>query len=422
MNNSLQADFLVNSTASNSQSTAKSAYSSVTSSGFKAQFKNQLETSTSQVESLTKQLLTLTSNNPKLSGGTLPIPEASRNFIAGLPEDQQQPVVQGVSRWLADMSPEELQQLKKDFEEDPESVIAKMPPELQELLAGLEDTEGFSEFLAGMLGADIDFQRLAALSRSDYLSLVAKDLMVKADGSSAAFDSKLNIKQQTLELATLAKDKVGDLVSSLNRVSAAGGLAAASGLAVGAVRAGGENLTQLLQSAGMGLAGTQQASTQAAGSNMQAAARAAGLPFMMQAAAESNAQSLANRISLMNARNMQVAEMRLDPPKLGSVRVKIRMQGDQASVVFQAANPHARELLEQSLPKLREMMEAQGLMLADAQVSEESFSGQGQSQQQDDPRQLNQYASSDAADDEEGLDGMQIPLLTQPLGLIDYYA
>ena len=415
MNNSLRADFLGNSTASNSQSTVKPSYSSVTTSEFKAQFKNHLQASNQQVESLTKQLFTLANNNPKLSGGTLPMTESARNFIAALPEDQQEQVVQGVSRWLADMSPEELQKLKKDFEEDPEGVIAKMPPELQELLAGLENTEGFSEFLAGLLGADIDFQRLAVLSRGDYLSLVAKDLMVKADESSTAFNNKLSIKEQTTELNALAKDKVGDLVTSLSRISAAGGLAAA-----GAVRAGGETLTQLLQSAGIGLAGTQ-----AAGAAPQVAARAtglAGLPFMMQAAAESNAQTLANRISLMNAKNMQAAEMRLDPPKLGSVIVKIRMQGDHASVLFQAANPHARELLEQSLPKLREMMEAQGLVLADAQVSDESFSGQGQGQQHDDPRQSSQYAGSNAASDEEGLDGMQIPLLTQPLGLIDYYA
>lgn len=224
MNNSLRADFLGNSTASNSQSTVKPSYSSVTTSEFKAQFKNHLQASNQQVESLTKQLFTLANNNPKLSGGTLPMTESARNFIAALPEDQQEQVVQGVSRWLADMSPEELQKLKKDFEEDPEGVIAKMPPELQELLAGLENTEGFSEFLAGLLGADIDFQRLAVLSRGDYLSLVTKDLMVKADESSTAFNNKLSIKEQTTELNALAKDKVGDLVTSLSRISAAGGL------------------------------------------------------------------------------------------------------------------------------------------------------------------------------------------------------
>ncbi|HKM16435.1 MAG TPA: flagellar hook-length control protein FliK [Marinospirillum sp.] len=415
MNNYSHTDFLLNATTNNSHSTTKSTYTSTATSEFKTQFKSQLQTADSQLVSLAQQLRTLTNNTAKLSGGSLPIPEVSRNFLADLPEDKQQPVIEGVSRWLADMSPEELQTLKKDFEDDPESVIEKMPPELQELLAGLENTEGFSEFLAGLLGADIDFQRLAVLARGDYLSLVAKDLTVKADDAQNAFNNKLTIKQQATDSHALAKDKVGDLVSSLNKISATGGLAAVS-----PVRAGGENLNQLLQSAGMGLVGTQAANT-ATQTAPRITAGVAALPFMMQAAADSNAQALANRINLMNAKNMQVAEMRLDPPKLGSVKVKIRIQGDQASVAFQAANPHARELLEQSLPKLREMMEAQGLMLADVEVSDESLAGQGQRQQQGELKQSNQLTGSNFAD-EEGLDGIQIPLLTQPLGLIDYYA
>ncbi len=420
MNSSSRADFVLNATVKNSQTMTKTAYTSTIASEFKTQFKDQLKASDSQLESLTQQLRTLTKNSfthnsAKLGGETLPMPEAARNFLADLPEGQQEQVVQGVSRWLADMSPEELQQLKKDFKEDPEGVIAKMPPELQELLAGLENTEGFSEFLAGLLSADIDFQRLAVLARGDYLSLVAKDLTVKADNAQNAFDNKLSIKQQAAESSAIAKDKVGDLVSSLSKISSTGGLTA------GAVRTGSETLNQLLQSAGMGLAGTP-----AAGTMTQVAPRAAGvavLPFMMQAAADSNAQALANRINLMNAKNMQAAEMRLDPPKLGSVKVKIRMQGEQASVTFQAANPHARELLEQSLPKLREMMEAQGLILADVEVAGESLAGQGQGQkqQQGEAKQSNALADSNSTA-EDGSDEMQIPLLTQPLGLIDYYA
>lgn len=416
MNSSPRVDFLLNATANNAQSKAKSTDSSVASSEFKAQFKNQLKTATSQVESLVKQLhLKLADNKPNTRGESLPMTDSARKFIAALPEDEQQEVVEGVSRWLADLSPEELSKLKQDLKDDPEGVMEKLPKELKDLLASLEDTEGFPDFLAGLLGADIDFQRLAVIARGDYLSLVAKDLAIKVDSSTAAFNTKLEIKQQTAELGLANKDsKVSSLVNGLN--NAASNLGALGG----AARAGGEALSQLLQSAGMGL------SPQAAGAAQQTTARmAAGfssIPFMQQAAAESNAQSLANRINLMNAKNMQAAEMRLDPPNLGSVRVQIRMDGDQATVIFQAANAHVRELLEQSLPKLREMMEAQGLMLADAQVSDESFAGQDQGKGRGDLDQSGQQAGTGLNSGEKGSDEMEIPLLTQPLGLIDYYA
>ena len=110
--------------------------------------------------------------------------------------------------------------------------------------------------------------------------------------------------------------------------------------------------------------------------------------------------------------------MRLDPPSLGSVRVQIRMQGEMASVVFQAPNAHARELLEQSLPHLKQMMEAEGLMLADAQVSEESFAGQDS----DARGSAGSFGGQTQGFENTENTTEQIPLLNQPLGLIDYYA
>ena len=152
MNSSSRVDFLLNATANNAQSKAKSTDSSVASSEFKAQFKNQLKTATSQVESLVKQLhLKLADNKPNTRGESLPMTDSARKFVAALPEDEQQEVVEGVSRWLADLSPEELSKLKQDLKDDPEGVMEKLPKELKDLLASLEDTEGFPDFLAGLL-------------------------------------------------------------------------------------------------------------------------------------------------------------------------------------------------------------------------------------------------------------------------------
>ncbi len=63
------------------------------------------------------------------------------------------------------------------------------------------------------------------------------------------------------------------------------------------------------------------------------------------------------------------AEIRLDPPELGHMLVKIQVQQDQTHVQFQVSNPAARELLEQASPRLRDMLAEQGMNLADSEVS-----------------------------------------------------
>jgi len=458
MNTTARLDFLLGSKVNNSSpAPSKAANPSVSVSAFKGQLEKQLyyakstdnliknsqtdinkaksetEVAGGQVQALDKNRQSASGDLTEYkSGESLPISEDARKFLAGLPEEDQQQVLEEVREWFASLSPEALQNLKQQLEEDPQQLIASMPPELQALLANLqkmdlddlEVLDGFSALLAGLLSADIDFQRIAAIQfqpgavgelrlfadtasqrSNETLSVITRGSAAKDNLSLITKEDKTNTKEQANELSLSKQDKLSELISNLGKASAQG-----------VARTGGEALSQLLQAAGMGLTGSQ-----AAGAGTQTVGRmAAGftsMPLMMQAAAESNAQALASRISMMNAKNLQVAEMRLDPPNLGSIRIQIRMQGEQASVIFQAPNPHARELLEQSLPKLREMMESEGLMLADAQVSEESFSGQGQEQDGS-----GQYAGSGLAGGGELADEMQIPLLTQPLGLIDYYA
>ena len=85
----------------------------------------------------------------------------------------------------------------------------------------------------------------------------------------------------------------------------------------------------------------------------------------------------------------RTVELRLDPPELGRVTVRISMVGDEARVAFTAAQGGAREALEAALPKLREMFEQAGLSLGDAQVG--SGSGQdsrGRGRASDDPSGL----------------------------------
>ena len=83
--------------------------------------------------------------------------------------------------------------------------------------------------------------------------------------------------------------------------------------------------------------------------------------------------NLSSRLQMMVGQNVQTAEIRLDPPELGALDIKIKITNDVASVNI--ASPHAqvREALETAVPRLREMFEESGVALGDVNVQQESF-------------------------------------------------
>ena len=86
--------------------------------------------------------------------------------------------------------------------------------------------------------------------------------------------------------------------------------------------------------------------------------------------AEGQAQ-LAEKVRWMvNARN-PMAEIRLDPPELGSMQVRVNVSGDTASVNFVVQSPQARDALAQAEPRLREMLAEQGISLGESVVSQQ---------------------------------------------------
>ncbi|WP_163131559.1 flagellar hook-length control protein FliK [Agarivorans sp. Alg241-V36] len=98
-------------------------------------------------------------------------------------------------------------------------------------------------------------------------------------------------------------------------------------------------------------------------------------PAQYQAPAELN-----QRVQYMLSQGMQKAEIRLDPAELGSMQIRLQMNQDQqVSVQIQVQNPQAREALEQTMPRLREMLQQQGIELGQNQVSQQN---QGKASQQ----------------------------------------
>jgi flagellar hook-length control protein FliK len=74
---------------------------------------------------------------------------------------------------------------------------------------------------------------------------------------------------------------------------------------------------------------------------------------------------------MVNSRNI-TAEIRLDPPDLGGMNIKVNLAGDSASVSFVVQSQHARDALDQAVPRLREMLEEHGIELGQSSVQQES--------------------------------------------------
>ncbi len=85
---------------------------------------------------------------------------------------------------------------------------------------------------------------------------------------------------------------------------------------------------------------------------------------------------LSERVAWMVQKNVQVAEIKVNPPQLGPVEVRVSVNHDQASVMLAAGHATTREALEASIPRLREMLADAGLNLSDANVSSQSSDDQ----------------------------------------------
>jgi flagellar hook-length control protein FliK len=89
-------------------------------------------------------------------------------------------------------------------------------------------------------------------------------------------------------------------------------------------------------------------------------------------------EALGNKMVWMSGQGNQVAELRLDPPHLGPLEVRLTMNNDQASVSFVSHHPAVREAIESAMPRLREMLADNGIMLGNTSVGAESFQQQQQ--------------------------------------------
>ncbi|WP_404272533.1 flagellar hook-length control protein FliK [Vibrio cholerae] len=138
---------------------------------------------------------------------------------------------------------------------------------------------------------------------------------------------------------------------------------------------------------------------------------------------EMAADQLAERVQMMMSKNLKNIDIRLDPPELGRMHIRMNMQGDGATVHFTVANQHAREALEQTMPRLREMLAQQGVQLGDTSVQQQS-AGQQQRYTGQEQSGFGQSARNERPNSEENLDTdikLDLNVATKRDG-ISYYA
>jgi len=131
------------------------------------------------------------------------------------------------------------------------------------------------------------------------------------------------------------------------------------------------------------------------------------------------AGEMSQKVAWVAREGGHTAHIRLDPPELGSLTVKISVDNDSnTQVSFLAATPQARDLLESQMSRLRDMLAQQGMDLskADVDVSQQDASGT-QRQMERDSQNRNNIVS-----DEAGEELISSNLSYVSASGVDYYA
>lgn len=95
----------------------------------------------------------------------------------------------------------------------------------------------------------------------------------------------------------------------------------------------------------------------------------------------SAAQQLKDRVMVQIQQKLQTAEVQLHPEDLGTMQIKLNLQQDQLSVQFIVQQGAAKEALEQQMPRLRDMLEQQGIALTEGQVEQRQSGSQQEHRQ-----------------------------------------
>ena len=81
-------------------------------------------------------------------------------------------------------------------------------------------------------------------------------------------------------------------------------------------------------------------------------------------------QKFAQHVSMLALRGNTNAQIRLDPPELGPMAIRINHTGTETQVQFMVNNTVAKELVDSGTQRLREMLEEHGFENVNVDVNE----------------------------------------------------
>ncbi len=220
---------------------------------------------------------------------------------------------------------------------------------LQNIVTDLKSDGKGNEFIAALQSGLKEFKQQLSQGREPGIDLKAlvSEALVKAN----------------VEVSASAQPKIDQTVNQLNSVL---NLASAVNSALSLQNNSAEQ--QILKDFSLqSIEGTKLASATTQQQNTQASADKAMNILKLE-----GQQQMAEKIRWMvNSKNSS-AEIRLDPPDLGGVNIKIHMSGDSAQVSFNVQNSAAKDVLDQAIPRLRDMLNEQGIELGQSNVQQES--------------------------------------------------
>lgn len=123
---------------------------------------------------------------------------------------------------------------------------------------------------------------------------------------------------------------------------------------------------------------------------------------------------LSEHIVWLGHQEVKSALIKIHPEELGPLEINVKVVKDNASVNISTHSAYVRELVDQAVPRLREMMAQQGINLSEVHIGPDTDSRQNSQQNNDVEMELIQAAE----------DKNQVTSLTKrPLkGLVDYFA
>ncbi|CDT86319.1 Polar flagellar hook-length control protein FliK [Vibrio coralliirubri] len=271
-----------------------------------------------------------------------------------------------------------------------------------------------------------------AASQSANNALTDKAAMLHANNAHAAQQAaaqQANVaspqQQATLDPALTAQGVAMNVTPAATKagstdalLKAGAGAAALSGLGKAGAKEDSKDSTfahQIASAAGaQGTATVGSAPTRA---EIQAAQQAP-----LQLTKELANEQVAEKVQMMMSKNLKNLDIRLDPPELGQMKIRMTMNNDVANVHFTVSNQQARDVIEQTLPRLREMLAQQGLQLADSSVQQQN-SGQGQDRYNNGEQQSGANRTNDTQGDENLDSGSNLELnVASKRDGISYYA